>query len=823
MAEKTGLRDTFAFPAKEIMMVRFKGVFLLVGFLLGSLVGQSQMLEPVKWEINLHKQDDNLATLVATCTIDAGWHVYALEISDEPIEIGPFPTEFFWTELSGVDTVGTDQQCEYIAHPDPVYDNANLFYFEDEAVFKRDIQINDPNFKLSGELSYMACDDEQCVFPQPIPFNFTAADLKEAPVPNCPVKLLQPVDWEFKSYQTDSEGEFELWFTANVDDHWHIYSTNLDGAEGPLPTEIFYAEDASGYELVGNIEECNPIVEYDPNFQMDLRYYEHEAVWIQRVKSTGAELPTIKGDMSFMVCDSARCLPPEYAAFALDLNEALPASERPEPCPHDNETDHGATTGSNAKLDKMSLFEMFASGFAWGFVALLTPCVFPMIPMTVSFFTKQSKTRAVGIRNAIFYGVSIIAIYTGLGLLITAIFGADALNLFSTDPYFNLFLFALLVIFGISFLGAFEIQLPSSWANKMDMAASKRSGFVAIFLMAGTLAIVSFSCTGALVGSALATAAKGGYGGPALVLFGFSLALSLPFMLFAIFPSWLNTLPKSGGWLNSVKVVLGLVEIAFAFKFLSNADLVWQAGLLKREVFIGIWVAISLLTALYLFGAYRLPHDSKLERLSVTRFFFGLFFVFMTIYLIPGMWGGKVELISGYPPPMTYAENVGGIGAAGGSGGGHGTTGGHFEVAYFDYDEAMAAAKSEGKPLLIDYTGWACVNCRKMEETIWPNKEVAKRMMEDFVVVSLYVDERTKLPESEWRVEEYGGKEFRIRTIGNKWSYMQASKYNVNAQPYYVVEDHDGSQLGGSAAWDSDPQVFIDFLEEGKRAFEKKH
>ena len=803
-------------------MLRIKGVFLTVGILFGFLSAQSQMLEPVKWEIELHQQDENLATLVASCKIDKGWHVYALEISDQFIEIGPFPTEFFWTELSGVDTLGTDQQCEYIAHADPVYDNAELFYFEDEAVFKRDIALNDPaGFKLSGELSYMACDDEQCVFPQPVPFTFTAADLTQDPVPACPVKLLQPVEWSFDSYQTDTEGEYELWFQAKVDDHWHIYSADLGGAEGPLPTEWFYSEDDTGYELVGEISECNPIVEYDPNFAMDLKYYEHNATWVQRVKTTAADLPVVHGDVSFMVCDSMRCLPPEYAAFELDLSQAKPASERTDPCP-ENDQEEGSVPGSTGDLEQMSFFEMFASGFAWGFVALLTPCVFPMIPMTVSFFTKQSKTRAAGIRNAIFYGVSIIAIYTGLGLAITAIFGADALNVISTDPYFNLFLFALLVLFGFSFLGAFEIQLPTSWGNKMDMAASKRTGFVAIFFMAATLAIVSFSCTGALVGTALATAAKGGYGGPALVLFGFSFALSLPFMLFAIFPSWLNTLPKSGGWLNSVKVVLGLVEIAFAFKFLSNADLVWQAGLLKREVFIGVWIAISLLTALYLFGAYRMPHDSKMEKLSVTRFVFGLFFVFMTIYLLPGMWGAKVELISGFPPPMTYAENTGGFAGGGGGGGDHGSSG-HFEVEYFDYYEAQEVAKTEGKPLLIDYTGWACVNCRKMEETIWPNKEVMKRMSEDFVVVSLYVDERTKLPESEWRTEQYGGKEFRIRNIGNKWSYMQASKYNVNAQPYYVIEDHNGSQLGGDASWNSDPQVFIDFLEEGKQAYMKAH
>ena len=507
-----------------------------------------------------------------------------------------------------------------------------------------------------------------------------------------------------------------------------------------------------------------------------------------------------------MVCDSTKCLPPADLDFVFTLSSAEAMPEGFEYCPA-VEKSHSETPSAEGEEEESDLWVLFLLGFGLGFAALLTPCVFPMIPMTVSFFTKQSKTRAQGMRNAFIYGFFIIFIYTGLGLLLTAVFGVDVLNTISTDPIFNIFLFALLVIFGISFLGAFEITLPSALANRADRASDK-GGIMGIFFMAATLAIVSFSCTGPLVGTPLTGAATGGYGGPASIMFGFSLALALPFMLFSAFPGWLNSLPSSGGWLNSVKVVLGLLEIGFAFKFLSNADLVWQAGLLKRELFIAIWVAVSALIAIYLFGGLRFPHDSKDQKMSVPRFLFGLVFAVLTIYMIPGLTGSKVNLISGFPPPMTYAENKPAHGA-------------HVEAKYQDLDEAMEEAKRENKPVLIDFTGWACVNCRKMEETIWPVDEVAAILNDKVILVSLYVDDRNLLPEEEHRVETYGGKEFKIKTIGNKWTYLQASKYNVNAQPYYVMLDHDGNQLGGSASYDVDPNKFISFLKEGLRAFKK--
>ena len=555
--------------------------------------------------------------------------------------------------------------------------------------------------------------------------------------------------------------------------------------------------------------------------------------WISQEVADDAK---ISGYVYFMVCDASMCLPPEEVLISVNVKDVLEAGDRPSYCPpsqhwcdhtalehsegHDAEGglfSEGSSLGDNASNEAESegeedgLLWTFLLGFGLGLAALLTPCVFPMIPMTVSFFTKQSKTRAEGIRNALIYGFFIIFIYTGLGLALTAFFGVDVLNLISTDPIFNVFLFLLLLVFGASFLGAFEIQLPSSWANKAD-AASDRGGIIGIFFMAATLAIVSFSCTGPLVGSALAGAATGSFAAPTAVMLGFSSALALPFGLFSAFPGWLNSLPSSGGWLNSVKVVLGLLEIGFAFKFLSNADLVLQLGLLQRELFIAIWIAVSLAIAFYLFGWFTLPHDSKVERIGVFRFSLGMVFMMLGIYLLPGMWGAPVNLISGFPPPTFYSEWKQG-------GGGDAGHGGHVEARFDDYDEGLAAARSEGKPMLLDFTGWACVNCRKMEEQVWSDPEVAKMLTQDVVLVSLYVDDRTALPESEHRVEEYGGKDFRVKTIGNKWSYLQASRFDRNAQPFYVMIDHDGNHIGGSAGYDPDADLFIDFLKDGLSEF----
>ena len=654
-------------------------------------------------------------------------------------------------------------------------------------------------------------------------------------------QIEDPVTWNFGLYPSEQDGMHDLVVHAEVDTCWHIYSQDNDPNDGPVPTEFAF-EWPAGVTAQGNMNECTPIEEYDPNFMLDLKFFEENVYWHQTLDLSGASSDAvIKGYVYFMVCDASMCLPPEEVGIEVRVADVQPASDRPDYCaPSEHWCDHTSEGGeghddeggmfsegssSEDRTDvgdaenegdeqEEGLFWTFLLGFGLGLAALLTPCVFPMIPMTVSFFTKQSKTRAEGIRNALIYGFFIIFIYTALGLALTAFFGVDVLNVISTDPFFNVFLFLLLLIFGASFLGAFEIQLPSSWANKAD-AASDRGGIIGIFFMAATLAIVSFSCTGPLVGSALAGAATGSFAAPTAVMLGFSSALALPFGLFSAFPGWLNSLPQSGGWLNSVKVVLGLLEIGFAFKFLSNADLVLQLGLLQRELFIAIWIAVSLTIAFYLFGWFTLPHDSKVERIGVFRFSLGMVFMMLGIYLVPGMWGAPVNLISGFPPPTFYSEwNQGGHGGEGGQGG-------HVEARFDDYEEGLAAARAEGKPMLLDFTGWACVNCRKMEEQVWSDPEVARILTEDVVLVSLYVDDRKALPEAEHRVERYGGKDFRIRSVGNKWSYLQASRFNRNAQPFYVMIDHGGEHIGGSAGYDPDADVFIDFLKEGLAEFKR--
>ncbi len=617
-------------------------------------------------------------------------------------------------------------------------------------------------------------------------------------------QIEDPISWEINLYETAVEGQIEVIYNASLDPCWHIYSQFLDSDDGPVAT-AFYNE---GNEIIEGVTECEPYMAYDPNFMMDLKYFKEEVYWSSLINMSDiASTDTLKGSLLYMVCDATKCLPPTDVYYALPLSEVNSATSRPDLCPpskHLCDEDNHGEEDTQGEEEEGGLIWIFLMGFGLGFAALFTPCVFPLIPMTVSFFTKTSKTKAAGIKNALIYGFFIIFIYTALGLLLTATFGVDIMNVISTDPYFNVGLFLLLLVFGISFLGYFEIQLPQSWANKAD-AASDRGGIIGIFFMAATLAIVSFSCTGPLIGGALAGAATGSFEAPTAVMLGFSIALALPFMFFSAFPGYLNSLPTSGGWLNTVKVVLGLIEIGFAFKFLSNADLVLQLGLLPREIFIGIWIVVALTLAAYLFGLIHFPHDSKGAKISWKRKIVGAVFLLFGGYLTPGLWGGSVDAISGFPPPTFYSiwqhEDE------------------HVEAHYRDYDEAMAVAIAQNKPLLLDFTGWACVNCRKMEEQVWTDNRVSKILNNDVILVSLYVDDRTKLPEEEWTLEEYGGKEFYIRTIGKKWSYLQASQFDRNAQPFYVLLDHNGTQIGGSAGYDPNPDAFLEYINDALAKF----
>ena len=475
-----------------------------------------------------------------------------------------------------------------------------------------------------------------------------------------------------------------------------------------------------------------------------------------------------------------------------------------------------------------SLWSLFILSFLSGLAALLTPCVFPMIPMTVSFFTKQSKSKAAGIKNALLYGVSIIVIYILLGTVVTAVFGASVLNEMSTNPWFNIFFFVLLVIFAFSFMGAFEIRLPNKWVNSADSKADK-GGIIGIFFMALVLALVSFSCTGPIVGTLIVEAASKGGIAPVVGMFGFSFALALPFTLFAIFPGWLNSMPQSGGWLNTVKVFLGFLELALAFKFLSNADLAWQAHFLERELFIAIEIAVFSVLAMYLFGKLRLPHDDVVEKVSVGRAMLGVLTLTLVVYMIPGLWGAPLKLINAYLPQSDYAESPLGVGGGGGgSAAEHGPEGTHLGAQklwlFDDLDKAQAYAKKEGKPLFLDFTGRNCVNCRKMEENVWGEPGVIEKLRDDVVVVSLYVDERTELPKDQQRIEKVNGEDFPIKTIGNKWMFKEISEYEIATQPYYRLLGPNGEDLdNGSADYEnhSSPADFQKWLEEGIKLYKE--
>ena len=635
-------------------------------------------------------------------------------------------------------------------------------------------------------------------------------------------QIHNPVEWDSEVKQI-SDNEYQLVINAYIQEHWHLYSQELPEG-GALPTVFKFENAGNEYELIGKTSESESVTEYDNVFEMDLTYFSNSATFTQNIKVTDSSLGSISAKVEYQACDDKACIF-QTEDFEFIINEDAIADSSNQIAEKDALSDDEEELAVNNPEEKRSFWGIFIVAFLSGFAALLTPCVFPMIPMTVSFFTKQSKSRAAGIRNAIFYGISIVVIYVLLGSLVTLIFGADSLNALSTNVWFNIIFFILLVVFAVSFMGAFEIVLPSSWGTKIDSKADK-GGLIGIFFMALALAIVSFSCTGPIVGTLLVEAASKGGIAPIVGMFGFSLAIALPFGLFAAFPGWLNTLPKSGGWLNTVKVTLGFLELALAFKFLSNADLVLQLHILEREIFLAIWIAIFGMLALYLFGKIRLPHDSKVDHISVGRLITGLVALIFTIYLIPGLWGAPLKIISGFPPPMQYSESPDGIGAS--SAGVATFTGSlpegakygpHDIVSFHEYEDGLEYAKQNDLPVLIDFTGHACVNCRKMEERVWSEPQILEVLKNDVVLVSLYVDDKRKLPESEQYVSETTGKE--IESIGNKWSDFQITRYKANAQPYYVLIDHNEEKLIAPSAYEPDADEYYNWLKKGIENFTK--
>lgn len=650
-------------------------------------------------------------------------------------------------------------------------------------------------------------------------------------------QILNPVQWKTKVVQK-SATEFELVMDAIIENEWHMYS-QFTPENGPLPTVFDYKNAKGNFDLVGKTKESPYKKVYNDIFEVDEYYFAKTAQFKQIIKVTNPKVKEVKVYVEYQVCKE-QCIQQD-ATFTFKLPEikvedvASTNTITTDTTTINSDTTvvetsvtdkltKEVTTAAVVKTEEKGLWSIFFLAFFGGFAALLTPCVFPMIPMTVSFFTKQSKTKAEGKKNAILYGVSIILIYVILGSLVTGIFGADSLNALSTNVWFNLIFFGLLVFFAASFLGAFEIVLPNSWANKVDQQAD-RGGFLGILFMALALAIVSFSCTGPIVGTLLVEAASKGGLAPIIGMLGFSSALALPFMLFAMFPGWMNSLPKSGGWLNTVKVSLGFLELALAFKFLSNADLVVQAHLLEREVFLAIWIAIFGTWAIYLFGKLTLPHDSPMPYLSVGRLFMAILVSIFTIYLIPGLWGAPLKIISGFPPPMTYSESPIGIATSEGNPSAaialpeNAHSGPHGIMAFHDYEDGLAYAKKVGKPILLDFTGHACVNCRKMEDFVWSKPEILSLLKDKVVLISLYVDDKRELPKEAQYVSKETGKE--IVTIGNKWSDYQITRYKNNAQPYYVILNSDGEDISNPIGYTPDATEYKKWLEEGISKFKK--
>ncbi|MDR1718571.1 MAG: thioredoxin family protein [Dysgonamonadaceae bacterium] len=660
-------------------------------------------------------------------------------------------------------------------------------------------------------------------------------------------QIIEPVSW---TYELNDDSELLL--KATIDDGWHLYDQNLPEG-GPISTS-FHFETVKGAELVGSVKpQSKPIVKQDDIFQMELRWFEHAVTFVQKFKLTDPAAFEITGELTFMVCNDNTCLSPTTEDFSFNKNnlpekliasatstakkqdppaetpvQQTPADTQQTVLPDtvadtaaaaltattDGDTDWWAPVvdqlnafGNTVVIKDNSWWKVLIAGFLGGLIALLTPCVWPMIPMTVGFFLKRSKTnRKKAISDALIYGFSIIVIYLALGLLVTILFGASALNDLSTNAVFNLLFFALLVLFAVSFFGAFELALPASWTTKLDSKADSTTGLISIFFMAFTLVLVSFSCTGPIIGTLLVeTASQGSLMAPAIGMFGFALALAIPFALFAIFPSWLENMPKSGGWLNSVKVLLGFAELALALKFLSIADLAYGWHLLDREVFLVLWIVIFALAGMYLLGKLKFSHDSDLPHVSVPRLFLAIITLSFTLYMVPGLWGAPLKAISAFLPPI-YTQDFN-------------LYSGVVTPKYHDYESGMEFAKRTGKPVLVDFTGFGCVNCREMEVAVWSDPRVKQIIDNDYVLISLYVDDKAKLPQPIQVTES--GKVRTLKTTGDKWSYLQRSKFGANAQPFYVLLDNAGNPMAPSHAYDKNIDKYIRFLKKGLEVYQK--
>ncbi|MCB0583736.1 MAG: thioredoxin family protein [Phaeodactylibacter sp.] len=839
-----------------------------------ALFGQIQ--DPVHWVFESRHIKGNEFELTFKAKIDDGWKTYSPFQEYGEDAIAPIPTGIYYDEGTHFEAVGKLMESgNRKVAAEPLFDNLNVAYFTKNATFTQRVKVLDASKPITGYVESMACNDEMCLPPSstdfsllleipattgqntepPVDENIAAAveehidkpkedfteveqlDALEAVPP--PTDIEAPLKWTFDSKKV-GEQEYELLFIASLEKGWTFYSQHTSPENGPVPTE-FHFEKSGHFELLGPAREEGGKKKsgIDPFFGVNVvKFTEGPVTFTQRVRVLDSNLP-ITGYLTYMACDDSECLPPTDVDFsfglaagvagqvqAFDPASGLKAIDQTVPSIRATYVEPLGNCGEENVARNSSLLWTFILGFAGGLLALLTPCVFPMIPLTVSFFTKSSQDRASGIRNALLYGLSIIVIYVSIGLMITAFFGEDALNLLSTNWIANTLFFIIFIAFAFSFFGFYEITLPSSWANKSDSMAD-RGGLLGIFFMAFTLAIVSFSCTGPIIGSALVQSATDKLG-PFIVMLGFSSALALPFALFAAFPGWLNSLPKSGGWMNSVKVVLGFLELALALKFLSVADMTMHWNILPYEVFMGAWVLIFAAMTAYLFGFIRFPHDSPVQKLTATRGTFSFLSLALTIYLATGFFYNEntksynsLKLMSGLAPPATYnvflpdtnkeldtrikdrypsftkcANNL---------------------DCFKNYEEGVAYAKEVNKPILLDFTGYGCVNCRKTEEHIWVADEVKQKLSEEFVLVSLYVDDRKALKETLLSVP----RQEKLRNVGNKWADFQIVNFEQNSQPLYVMMSPDERVLAAPRGYKEGVKEYAEFLECGLNTYEQ--
>lgn len=809
-----------------------KIIYLLPAILLLlPIFATSQILEPVKWRFSTESLGNNEFNLVFIADIDPKWHLYS-----QDIPMSPPATTFTFEANNQAALIGAVTESESVEQYDPNFE-MTLKFFSKIATFKQRVKLlTDQSVEIKGIIEFMSCDDTRCLPPTEEDFSFRlTADQAISQTNFNPTEnqgVLDPVKWSYRIENFDGNS-FELVFDARIDEGFHLYSLNIP-ENGPLPT-AFTFETSDDFKLEGEVFETREgKIKYDEIFEMDIKSFEKEASFNQKIIPVNNEAFQIIGEIAFMVCNDVGCVA-LYHDFEINYDgrgNIDNTSGSTEPNEVVSTAGSADITGSNA-----SLWGFFLLAFLGGLAAILTPCVFPMIPMTVSFFMKDKEHKLQGRIQAIVYGISIIAIYTLIGSILAVIAGPDIANWLSTHWIPNILFFLIFVIFAASFFGMFEITLPHWLVNKSD-AKADQGGFTGSIFMALTLVLVSFSCTGPIVGTILVESAGGQVLKPIIGMFGFSLAFALPFTLFAFFPSWLSNLPKSGGWLNSVKVVLGFLELALGLKFLSIADQTYHWGILDREVYLALWIVIFFLLGLYLLGKIKFAHDSEIKYLSVPRLMFSIITFSFVVYLIPGMFGAPLKALSGYMPPMhTHDFDLNKMirdnsSLATGSYMGnkmaqndmcetpkyhdklhlpHGLQG------YYDFEQGLSCAKSLDKPIFIDFTGHGCVNCREMEANVWSDPRVLRILQEEYLIIALYVDDKTTLPEEDWVTSTYDGKV--KKTIGRKYADFQVTKFNVNAQPYYVLMGHNNEVLVQPRAYNLNVDEFVNFLEQGVKNF----